>query len=214
MPRPAGCRWRLSGSLAAVVLAYVVRFLAIPAGGLDAAIRASGERWDWSWRPRSAPRPGGCCGATTADAAAGARAAALLTFLDAMKELPATLLLRPLNHRDSGARAVRRGGGAAPMRTARWRRWPWWLVGLAPHRPAGRRPDAAVTPMACGGGARFVSTPMQRVLMIFRSREPLHPSPPGQRNMRDASATMATGRRRCIARAGRSCATPSPARRG
>jgi iron(III) transport system permease protein len=93
-------RWApmaLSGSVAAVVAAYVIRFLAIPAGGLDAAYARIRREVDWS--------------AESMGAAAGRllwrvhlplllpalSAAALLTFLDAMKELPATLLLRPLN---------------------------------------------------------------------------------------------------------------------
>lgn len=86
----------LSGSGVALVLAYVIRFTAIPAGGADAGYTAIPRVLD--------------------DAAAGAGAgsarlltrvhipllgpalgaAGLLAFVDCMKELPATLLLRPL----------------------------------------------------------------------------------------------------------------------
>jgi iron(III) transport system permease protein len=87
----------LSGSLFVVILAYVIRFLtvslsALEAGfarlspNLDAAARTLGETALGAlWRvhmPLLVPVLG---------------AAGLLVFVDAMKELPATLLLRPFN---------------------------------------------------------------------------------------------------------------------
>jgi iron(III) transport system permease protein len=87
----------LSGSIAALVYAYVIRFLAVARGGieaglerispnLDAAARALGETAASAlWRihlPLLVPALG---------------AAGLLVFVDALKELPATLLLRPFN---------------------------------------------------------------------------------------------------------------------
>jgi iron(III) transport system permease protein len=87
----------LSGSLFVIVLAYVIRFMtvalsALEAGferlspNLDAAARALGETaLSALWRvhiPLLAPALG---------------AAALLVFVDGMKELPATLLMRPFN---------------------------------------------------------------------------------------------------------------------
>jgi iron(III) transport system permease protein len=87
----------LSGSGFALVYAYSVRFLAISAGGaeagfhkiapsLDGAARNLGETAGGVVRrvhlPLLRPALGG---------------AALLVFVDAMKELPATLLLRPFN---------------------------------------------------------------------------------------------------------------------
>lgn len=87
----------LSGSLFALTLAYVIRFLAvglapIDAGlgristNLDAAARTLGQNsFSVLWRihlPLLIPPIG---------------AAALLVFVDGMKELPATLLLRPFN---------------------------------------------------------------------------------------------------------------------
>lgn len=87
----------LSGSIAALVYAYVIRFLAVALGGieaglerishnLDAAARALGETAVSAlWRvhlPMLVPSLG---------------VAALLVFVDALKELPATLLLRPFN---------------------------------------------------------------------------------------------------------------------
>jgi iron(III) transport system permease protein len=87
----------LSGSIAALVYAYAIRFLAVALGGieaglerishnLDAAARALGETaMSALWRvhlPLLVPSLG---------------VAALLVFVDALKELPATLLLRPFN---------------------------------------------------------------------------------------------------------------------
>lgn len=87
----------LSGSVIALTFAYVVRFLAVAMGGidaglehispnLDAAARALGETsWSALRRvhfPMILPALG---------------AAALLVFVDTMKELPATLLLRPFD---------------------------------------------------------------------------------------------------------------------
>jgi iron(III) transport system permease protein len=87
----------LSGTAAALVLAYTIRFLAVALGSveaglhrispnLDAAARTLGQTsWATLWRvhiPLLLPALG---------------AAALLVFVDSMKELPATLLLRPFN---------------------------------------------------------------------------------------------------------------------
>ena len=87
----------LSGTVIALVLAYVVRFLAVALGALeaglgrispnlDAAARTLGETaLSALWRvhlPLLLPALG---------------TAGLLVFVDAMKELPATLLLRPFN---------------------------------------------------------------------------------------------------------------------
>jgi iron(III) transport system permease protein len=87
----------LSGSLLVVVLAYVIRFLAVALSALeagfgrlspnlDAAARTLGETaLSALWRvhiPLLVPALG---------------AAGLLVFVDGMKELPATLLLRPFN---------------------------------------------------------------------------------------------------------------------
>lgn len=87
----------LSGSIFAVTLAYVIRFLAVALGqieagldrispNLDAAARTLGERPLSTLRRVHLPL-----------LAAPLGAAALLVFVDCMKELPATLLLRPFN---------------------------------------------------------------------------------------------------------------------
>jgi iron(III) transport system permease protein len=87
----------LSGSLFIIVLAYTVRFLAIALGSLeagfeklspnlDAVARTLGETALSSLRRVHIPLLVPALGA-----------AALLVFVDGMKELPATLLLRPFN---------------------------------------------------------------------------------------------------------------------
>lgn len=87
----------LMGSGAALVLAYTLRFLAIAAGGIDAGFGRI---------PASLDQAAGSLGDSPSrmlhrvhlpllrPALAGA---ALLVFVDTMKELPATLLLRPMN---------------------------------------------------------------------------------------------------------------------
>ncbi len=85
------------GTGAAVVYAYVARFLAISAGGIDAGLeriplsldhasRTLGRSVTETFRAVHLPL------SKTAIVAAG-----LLVFVDCVKELPATLLLRPLN---------------------------------------------------------------------------------------------------------------------
>ena len=87
----------LSGSLFVIVLAYAIRFLAVSLGALEAGFERLSPNLDAAART---------LGETTLSAlwrvhmplllpALGA--AALLVFVDAMKELPATLLLRPFN---------------------------------------------------------------------------------------------------------------------
>lgn len=87
----------LMGSAAALVIAYAIRFLAIPACGIEAGLaripasleqasRTLGESAGMTLRRVHLPLLRPALGAS-----------ALLVFVDAMKELPATLLLRPLN---------------------------------------------------------------------------------------------------------------------
>lgn len=87
----------ISGSIAGLVLAYTVRFLAVALGSveaglerispnLDAASRALGETAFSTLRRVHLPLLMPALGA-----------AALLVFVDTMKELPATILMRPFN---------------------------------------------------------------------------------------------------------------------
>ncbi|MGY1457386.1 ABC transporter permease [Luteimonas sp. A534] len=90
-------RMLLMGSAAALVLAYVARFLAIASGGVEAGLARI---------PPSLDQAAASLGHAPGEALRRVHlpllrpalaAAALLVFVDAMKELPATLLLRPLN---------------------------------------------------------------------------------------------------------------------
>jgi iron(III) transport system permease protein len=87
----------LAGSIAAVVIAYVIRFLAIALGFAQAGFARIAPEFD------EAARLLGASPATLARTIhlplmrPALLSAALLVFVDCLKELPATLLLRPLN---------------------------------------------------------------------------------------------------------------------
>ena len=90
-------RMLLMGSAAALVLAYAVRFLAVAAGGIEAGLARIPPSLD-----QASASLGHAPGSTLRRIhlpllRPALAAAALLVFVDAMKELPATLLLRPLN---------------------------------------------------------------------------------------------------------------------
>lgn len=87
----------LVGSLWALTLACTLRFLAIAAGGLEAGFARIAPALDDAARSLGA-RPAAALGRVHLPLLQPALlAAALLVFVDTMKELPATLLLRPLN---------------------------------------------------------------------------------------------------------------------
>ena len=87
----------LSGTLFAVTIALVIRFLAVALGSVDAGLKRISPSLD------AAARTLGASSSTTLFRvhlpmlAPALGAACLLVFVDAMKELPATLLLRPFN---------------------------------------------------------------------------------------------------------------------
>ena len=87
----------LSGTAFAIVLAYTIRFLAASLGAVEAGLSKVSRNIDAAART---------LGATISEALVKVHlpllrpalgAAALLVFVDSMKELPATLLLRPFN---------------------------------------------------------------------------------------------------------------------
>ncbi|WP_223115425.1 ABC transporter permease [Luteimonas suaedae] len=90
-------RMLLMGSTTALVLAYLLRFLAISAGGIEAGL----TRIPVSLEQAAAGLGHGAAATLWRVHLPLLRpavaAAALLVFVDTMKELPATLLLRPLN---------------------------------------------------------------------------------------------------------------------
>ena len=87
----------LIGSGAALVLAYVVRFLAIAVSGVESGLSRISPRIDDAARTLGASAPEVMRKMHWPLARPAVAAAALLVFVDCLKELPATLLLRPLN---------------------------------------------------------------------------------------------------------------------
>jgi iron(III) transport system permease protein len=86
----------LLGSGAAVVYAYVVRFLALAAGGTEAGFSRVSPSLDDAARTLGEGAVGRLRRIHLPLARPALATAALLVFVDCMKELPATLLLRPL----------------------------------------------------------------------------------------------------------------------
>jgi iron(III) transport system permease protein len=87
----------ITGSIAGLVFAYVVRFLAIPVNAAEAGFARVTASMDGAARTLG-ERPGGVLRRVHAPLLAGsALTAGLLVFVDVMKELPATLILRPFN---------------------------------------------------------------------------------------------------------------------
>ena len=124
----------VTGTAAAIVIAYCVRFFGIAQGAIDSAFgrvspslpmaaRSLGRTAGETLRAVYLPLMRGSVGT-----------ALLLVFVDGVKELPATLLLRPFNFDDAGDAGAGKGEPGEP-----WRR----LAGGAAG-DAGR---------ACGGGA-------------------------------------------------------------
>lgn len=87
----------LLGSGAALVYAYVARFLAISAGGMEAGFSRISPSLDHAARALGATASGVFRKIHLPMSKSAFAAAGLLVFVDCMKELPATLLLRPLN---------------------------------------------------------------------------------------------------------------------
>jgi len=87
----------LMGSGAALVIAYVVRFLAIAVSGVESGLSRISPRIDDAARTLGASAPQVMRRMHWPLARPAIAAAALLVFVDCLKELPATLLLRPLN---------------------------------------------------------------------------------------------------------------------
>jgi iron(III) transport system permease protein len=109
----------ITGTSAAIILAYVVRFFGIAQGAADAAFGRVSPNLPLAARSlgRSA---GGTLGAVYLPMMRGSVATALLVvFVDCVKELPATLLLRPFNFNTLSTRvyelaSLERLGEAAP----------------------------------------------------------------------------------------------------
>ena len=87
----------LLGSGAALIYAYVARFLAIAAGGIEAGMTRVPQSMDHAARSLGQSPTGVFRHIHIPLSRASMIGAGLLIFVDCVKELPATLLLRPLN---------------------------------------------------------------------------------------------------------------------
>lgn len=86
-----------SGTLFALLFAYVVRFLAVATGGLDASLGKIRPSMDHAARSLGEGSLSLVWRVHLPMIRSGMVTAALIVFVDVMKELPATLLLRPFN---------------------------------------------------------------------------------------------------------------------
>jgi iron(III) transport system permease protein len=87
----------LSGSLFVIVLAYTIRFLAVSLGALEAGLERLSPNLDAVARTLGETALSALWRVHMPLLVPALGAAGLLVFVDGMKELPATLLLRPFN---------------------------------------------------------------------------------------------------------------------
>jgi iron(III) transport system permease protein len=87
----------LSGSVAVLIYAYVVRFFAVGHGPIDAAFVKLGPRYNEAARTLGLGPASVLWRVDTPLMRGTLMAAAALVFVDVMKELPATMILRPFN---------------------------------------------------------------------------------------------------------------------
>ncbi|WP_111496438.1 ABC transporter permease [Marinobacter bohaiensis] len=87
----------LSGTAFAIVFAYTVRFLAVSAGSLESALQKITPSMDMASRSLGMPAGRTLLRVHLPMLRGTLITAALVVFVDCMKELPATLILRPFN---------------------------------------------------------------------------------------------------------------------
>lgn len=88
----------LTGSIAALTLAFVTRFLAVAIGALDSGMARISPNLDAAARALGETALSALFRVHLPMLTPALAAGALLVFVDAMKELPATLLMRPFNY--------------------------------------------------------------------------------------------------------------------
>jgi len=146
----------LSGSGVALIIAYAIRFLAISAGSVEAGATKISPHLDMAARSlgRSLGETIRAVHLPLLRPALGA--AGLLVFVDCMKELPATLMLRPINFETlathvygEAARGTYESGAVAALLIV--------LVGLVPVIVLARMSRPAVTFDSRDGGSRVTS---------------------------------------------------------
>ena len=87
----------LTGTIVALVYAYLVRFLAVALQTVEAGLAKVTPRMDDAARSLGATPAGTLVRVHAPLLASSLASAALLLFVDVMKELPATFALRPFN---------------------------------------------------------------------------------------------------------------------
>ncbi len=97
----------LTGSLAALVFAYVVRFMAVALTTVEASLAKIPDAMDDAARSLGESRFGTLRRIHMPLLSGGLMTAGLIVFIDVMKELPATLILRPFNYDTLAVQAYR-----------------------------------------------------------------------------------------------------------
>jgi iron(III) transport system permease protein len=87
----------LSGTIFAVIFAYVVRFLAVSMGSIESSLSKVSDSMDMAARTLGYPRHMVLTHFHLPLIKGGMLTAGMVVFVDSMKELPATLILRPFN---------------------------------------------------------------------------------------------------------------------
>lgn len=94
----------LTGSVLALIIAYAIRFMAAALGAIEAGLTRISPNLDAAARTLGQTELGALRRVHLPLLRIPAIAALLLVFVDAMKELPATLLLRPFNYQSLATR--------------------------------------------------------------------------------------------------------------
>ena len=97
----------LLGSIAGMVFAYVVRFMAVALNGIEASLSKIPPNVDAAARVLGRNRWGMLRAVHFPLLRGGLLTAALMVFVDTMKELPATLIIRPFNYDTLAVQAYR-----------------------------------------------------------------------------------------------------------
>jgi iron(III) transport system permease protein len=154
----AGTGLLLTGTVIGLLYAYLVRFLALAWGAVDTSLIRIPRRLDEAARGLGADRLDVLFRVHAPLMRAGLATAALLVFVEVMKELPATLLLRPLGG-DTLAVAVWQATSESLFETAALPALLIVLVGLLPVaamiRLSGRRESELQAAQAAGSWAEL-----------------------------------------------------------
>jgi iron(III) transport system permease protein len=94
-----------SGTVAALIFAYVVRFMALANGAVDSALTRVTPSMDGAARSLGEGPAGTLWRVHLPLIRGGVLAGAILVFVEVLKELPATILLRPFNFQTLATRA-------------------------------------------------------------------------------------------------------------